>query len=608
VIRSGLVCCCVLLVFTILRPAAGQPGETQPPSLGDQIYKQLIKDPVRLYASNIGLVKDHPEEAYAIVRDHWSDLTLSYSKQIVLVTMKAGNNPHMLDVLDLATRDDNSNIRYLGYEGLISYAFHIFRDADPKSEYEQWHKSNAGLTQEQVILRDETSFFRKLDNTQDAVDRNNLLLTLMRVDFVSDLRVAEYRRTVAKQLHVLDILARELSGTSPPTVGEVFAVRLFQPDLEFLRRTIAPLTTSHYPDQIRYRAAALLAEYKSPLAMQVLQSMAMERPSMERLRMLQQPFAVASDPALVPVLIALLESNDDPTVDLMFQYPLQKLTLQYGPEVHDGGWWRLWWNQYSARLTSVTDKHIPVIRNTSETISKETASRRRLVWHDLGSEGGYWLACPAYIPEPAGSTIPAHTFGLLVAIVDPGILDKTAQYWLEAVHRALKDGYYVAIVSPPAVDSKVISNPSGGLGVAATHSNIANSDGLVQNIVDDVIKRAPIDRNRCFVHGVERGGVIAYRCMTSKTATFRGCYILASPFRSADIGSLTYAKGRNFYIQCILGDKNAPMWQSNAGGELLKRQGARVDVVEVAGEPGYKFTGDPWKPITDAITWLEQSK
>lgn len=568
---------------------------------------QLLYRPLNFYQENIALVRAQPEATYKLVREHWHEAAVTGSKQSLIVAFKAGASPHLLDLLDLAMTDPAAEVRYAAEDALISFAFRNFEDDNDKAEYLAWHKTVSGLTQEQVVRREETQYFTRLETGQDAAQRNERLIELLRVDFESDLPLSHLRRQVASECHALEIMARLLSPPLSPTVTELFAIYKLQPTDAFLRRYVAPLANLPNSSSIRYAAISMLSAFHSPAGTEILTRLLTQGADPDGLWILRQALTTCTDTKLIPVLIGVLEREDDIQIDQLLQVPLQRMSRTYSTEFHDSGWWRIWWNRNHTQFPEVTEVKIPRIKAQIWQVEREPMYRRAIRWQEIGTNGNraYWLICPPVLASPPGQKQPhSHQPGLIVVLGSPGTSDDIAEYWAAAGKAALNDSYYVAVpVSPDyCMNGSWITEKTNAPGARLS------VEILVRDVVEDVCKKLPIDRERCYLHGVGDAGIAAYSCSLSATSPFRGFYILASGFNMARLPNLVTAKNRRYYIQNSVNDKAAPLWQSVAAAEMLKKNGAFVKTLSVAGDHGYKFDGDPWKPISDAVAWLENGK
>jgi predicted esterase len=183
--------------------------------------------------------------------------------------------------------------------------------------------------------------------------------------------------------------------------------------------------------------------------------------------------------------------------------------------------------------------------------------------------------------------------------------ENLSEYWEEALRKALGDRYIIALPVAPHWGDRRPTPWLTRLDQASAPDTAFTTESFVIDIVRDVIARYPIDPARIYLHGVESGGIAAYACGLDTSTPFHGFYILSAPFRSALLPALTAAKGRRFVLQNSESDKTIPYWQVSAAAALLGKQGATVKLLPFTGERGYKFAGDAWQPIRQAIEWLQ---
>ena len=292
-----------------------------------------------------------------------------------------------------------------------------------------------------------------------------------------------------------------------------------------------------------------------------------------------------TDTRIIPDLIGALNADAaDTDVEVMIVAAIRKLAHYPDPEPRDAGFWRIWWYQNRVRFPEAHDLDIPSIVSELRSSSAPTRIyRRRMVYRELSgtSKPTYWFICPGYTAEPQEP--PDHKFGLIIVLTPLALSNETASYWYDAVHSALKDSYYVAVVS----------------------GAVANVTSNVLAVVTDIRGHRSIDPGRIYIQGTGEMGMPAAALYLKQEPLFSGCYLLASRFQSSSLPDLVSAKGRKFYLQGSPDDKKAPMWQLNAGAELLRRHGARVAVAEIPSDHDYAFKGDPWKPVAAALLWLE---
>ena len=199
----------IFAVLTLLLSGAPSRSLLQqiPDTDQSQWTDQLIRHAQDAHASNVESIRTHPDETYNIVKSHWSEISNFGDKTTTLVAFREAQSPRLFDLLDLAIKDDNTGTQYAAREALFEIAFRRFEE-DQLEDYSRWRDSVSGLSQEQVIRREETDFFQCRLAAAPPDERADLLWSLMRVDFSSSLTLARLRRSVASDCGALDVLAR----------------------------------------------------------------------------------------------------------------------------------------------------------------------------------------------------------------------------------------------------------------------------------------------------------------------------------------------------------------------------------------------------------------
>jgi len=573
--------------------------------------EQLTTRAQDAYLANLELSKAKPEESFEIVRDSWKTMSSAAAKQMLLYVFVRSDNPHMLDVLDMGASDSNATVQYQAYDLLQNFAYRSFIN-DPAA-YRTWRTDIKGKSLEAVVTEGCKAFVEQYSKA-DEVERTSLLNILMRLEFGDTSGLAKVRRRAALDAGILIGLEKALNPPVPSNPTVIYVVRNLQPDEAFVKKTILPLTTKNSPNYIRYAAASILGAVKSEWASDLLFHMLMDDYPSSDSWIFLQALSTATDPHLIPKMIALLEADDSQDTAQLIGAALRSLTGNKVDRMHDGGWWHIWWDRnkmdFPADVQSVPYPKVMIHKSLE---ANGFYIRRRAELHLIGDDPqhAYWLLCPAYISPTTAQNGPVPpprkpTFGLIVGLAEgTGNGEDLTDFWQEAIQKSLKDGYFVALPIAPKWSAK---QPAAWL----TQQNIGQVKGarftteeFLEDIVKDVKSRYPIDPGRLFLHGIGEGGLAAYACSLNATTPFRGFYILSSPFKTAQLPPLTAAKGRRYLIQQSKEDRVTPFFQAAAAEELLKKQAALVKLVATRGEHGYKFAESPWEQVTAAITWLE---
>jgi len=574
--------------------------------------EQLITHAQESYLANLELSKAKPDETFEIVRDSWKNISSAAAKQMLLFAFVRSDNPHMLEVLDLGANDNNASVQYQAFDMLQNFAFRNFIN-DPAA-YRIWREGIKGKPLADVVIEGCKTFVEQYVNA-DEVERTSLLNILMRLEFGDTSDLAQLRRRTALDAGILAGLEKALSPPVPTNPTVIYVVRNLQPDEAFVKRAILPLTTKNSPNYIRYAAASILGAVKSVWASDLLFNMLMDDYPSSDSWIFMQALSTATDPHLIPKMIALMEADDSQDTAQLLNVALRKLTGSKVDRTHDGGWWHIWWDRNKADYPEdVRTVPFPKVTIRKSLETNGFYIRRRAELHLLGDDPqrAYWLLCPAYIAPTTAQAAPVAaiprkpTFGLIVALAGgTGNGEDLTDFWQDAIQKSLKDGYFVALPIAPKWSARQPAAWVTQLNVGQVKEARFSTETFLQDIVKDVAERYPIDPGRLFLHGVGEGGLAAYACSLNSTTPFKGFYILSSPFKTALLPPLTNAKSRRYLIQQSKDDRITPYFQAAAADELLRKQAAVVKLVVTKGEHGYKFAESPWEQIAQDIGWLE---
>jgi predicted esterase len=589
----------------------GAQGKIPLPKDRAAMTEQLIVHAQESYLANLELSKARPEETFEITRDNWKEVAGAAAKQMLLYVFVRSDNPHMLEVLDLGANDSNASVQYQAFDLLQNFAYRGF--INDRAQYRQWREGIKGKTLQEIVAEGCKTFVTQYIQA-DEIERTSLLNILMRLEFGDTSDLAQIRRRAALDAGILSGLEKALTPPVPTNPTVIYVVRNLQPDEAYVKRIILPLTTKNSPNYIRYAAASILGAVKSVWASDLLFNMLMDDYPSSDSWIFLQALSTATDPHLIPKMIALLEADDSQETAQILGIALRRLTGNKVDRSHDGGWWHIWWDRnkadYPADVQAVPFPKV-MVRKTLET--NGFFIRRRAELHLLGDDPqrAYWLLCPAYISPTTAQATPTPpprkpTFGLIVALAGGnGNGEDLTDFWQEAIQKSLKDGYFVALPIAPKWSAHQPAAWVTQQHMSSVKEARFSTESFLDAVVKDVSDRYPIDPSRLFLHGVGEGGLAAYTCSLGSATSFRGFYILSSPFKTAQLPPLTHAKGRRYLIQQSKEDKLAPYFQAAAADALLRKQAAVVKLVVTQGEHGYKFSQNPWEQIAQAIGWLE---
>ena len=630
-LRGTVLILTVMGLFCGTRSVRAQFNDPLPTDAAG-MTEQLITRAQTSLRANVELAKTKPNETFEIVRDHWKDLKSADAKRMLLFTIVRSDNPHMLDILEIGTKDTDPTIQTLAFQLLQNFSFRNF--LKEPAAYQTWRAEIAGKPLAKVVESGCTAFAKQFLQATDA-QRPSLLNVVASLDFYNASELTSVRRKAALDAGLQSGLAKFVA--TPPVTGlDVSYIQLccqvlrsLQPDEAFIKKSIAPLTDTKFPPYVRRDAAIMLGTVNSSWASDRLFEMLLEpAPIVERAIFISN-LGNSSNPYLIPKIIGVLENSQSPKETRPLVFALSRMTKANPLPAQDGASWHAWWDSNKSRypqdvqaipipkvrIPPALDAQpppLPPVKMNPALEAQGFLLRAHPERHQLdGDHRAYWLLSPPHIaltnrPNAVVSTLPDRKFGLIIVLADgvgseQGLID----FWQDVIHKSLKDGYFVAVPIAPRWSA---SQPSLWL----TEQNVGQvkearftTESFVNDIAADVSKHNPINPDRIFLHGVGEGGLAAYACSLSANTPFRGFYLLSAPFKTNQLPPLATARGRRYLIQQSKDDKITPYFQATAANELLRKQNALVNLISTQGEHGYKFAESPWEQIAQSIAWLE---
>jgi hypothetical protein len=419
------------------------------------LTEQLIRKTQEYYQANSKLVETEPEISFEIVRDNWSTVAPANIKPFLMFLFVRANNPHVLDVIHLAAMDGNPTIHTQAFNLVLNYAFDDF--AHDQLAYLEWRKGIEGKSLDDVVRAGCRHFVDRLARADEA-ERNRLLNLLLRMDFSDSSPLSKLRRKVALEAGILEVLARLLTPPDPPNAGAIYALRSLKPDDDYLRRVIVPLTTRSSQSYTRYAAASILGTVQKRWTADLLLKMLLdEYPSQESWALINT-LSVFDDPHLIPGLIAVYEAEaeteDTSQVKPLLDFALNRMTHVQATQLHDGIWWHLWWDRNRARFPEDV-RALPFPKVKKRVFPGVSVPRKRVEWVRIGDDPqrSYLLLSPGTLTSSVtGEKVAGNrsTCGLIVVLAGgDGNGEDLAEFWMEAISKALKERYFVALPIAP---------------------------------------------------------------------------------------------------------------------------------------------------------------
>jgi len=208
-----------------------------------------------------------------------------------------------------------------------------------------------------------------------------------------------------------------------------------------------------------------------------------------------------------------------------------------------------------------------------------------------------------YVLHGPRGAAPAEGFRLLVVLPGgDGSLD-FRPFVGSLAAEALPASYLVAQAIAPAWtdDPERVVWPTRGLeGKRARYE----SEAVIEAVIADVAKAHRLDERHVYLLGWSSGGPPCYAAAVAKGSRVRGAFVAMSVFKPEQLGSLSGAKKRAFYVLHSPEDFIAMSFPERAVKELAQA-GARTTLVTYAG--GHGWHGDVHGTIAAGVRWLEES-
>lgn len=610
-IRGALLILAIAGLFSGVRNAGAQ-GQTAPPLDRAAMTDQLITHTVDRYSENLQLAKTRPDETFAVIQAHWDEIPYSAEKITLLTMIERSDNPHLLEMLDLAVNDRFPGVQDACYRLLHNLAFRNFTN-DPMG-YRTWRQEVAGKPLADVVANGCTAFVTQFLQADDA-QRSSLYKVLAELDFRPITKLGQVRRSAVCAAGLPEGLMKALA-TLPANSPNIAYTQLsfqvvgsLQPDEAFIKRLVAPLTAKDRPSPVRREAASLLRTVHATWAAQQWFDIMTENLSHTDRMLLLMGAGQSKNPYLIPPLIGLLEAGEAPEAKPFLEIALLEITKITTDDNRDGDWWHEWWDSNKKRFPQdLQAVAIPQVPAEGGAFYVRRHKERQLLEGD--PQRAYRLLCPASLTQSAGrnASPQKQTFGLIVVLADDmSDGDELAAFWQKAIRQSLQDGYFVALPVAPKWNTHQPAVWLTQRNVHQVEEARFSTEDFLNDIVTDVKRRYPIHPGHVFLHGIGTGGLAAYACSLNAMTPFKGFYLLSSPFKTAQLPALTAARGRRYLIQQSTEDRVTPYFLAKAADELLRKQSAVVKLVVTKGEHGYQFDPAPWEQIHQAITWLETS-
>jgi predicted esterase len=132
------------------------------------------------------------------------------------------------------------------------------------------------------------------------------------------------------------------------------------------------------------------------------------------------------------------------------------------------------------------------------------------------------------------------------------------------------------------------------------------TEEFVEAVVAAVAAKHTLNRDRIFTLSWSSGGPAAYAASLAPKGSIRGSFIAMSVFQPDWLPSLEAAKGHSYYLFQSPDDQICPLAHAEKASDLLRKNGATVNLVTYEGGHGWK--GPVFANIRAGIEWLEKSR
>lgn len=209
-----------------------------------------------------------------------------------------------------------------------------------------------------------------------------------------------------------------------------------------------------------------------------------------------------------------------------------------------------------------------------------------------------------FLIASSAKKVPAKGYGLLLIL--PGGSGNAAFHpFVKRIrkHAVPKD---VVVAQPIAVkwtDRQVIVWPTEKNKVAKQQFS---TEQFIDAVVKDVQSVHRIDKTRVYAMAWSSSGPAVYAAALRKKTPLTGSYVMMSVFKPQLLPPLKNAKGRRFFIEHSPDDGVCPYWMAQKADKILKKAGARTNLVTYKG--GHGFRGNIYGRMRAALQWLESDR
>ncbi|MHC4399567.1 MAG: PEGA domain-containing protein [Planctomycetota bacterium] len=555
----------------------------------------------------------------------WPQLNDFKVKQGLLKAFHFQENPHVLKVLHLGVTDPNREVREYALTYVAEYSKQEF--SGNTEAYRDWYAKNRDRPLDEVkragILQARPSLEKKLREIVARFEAGDL----RGVQNLAE-EAGEHEDPIAIPI-LIGIIDADNSydtvyGVGYFALGRMIGVRYsFHHDGPWWRRWWEK-NKSEYPEEVRNcpipdlsktdhgRSYTPFPENMDTLKGQLdwlVEALQTGRPRGDIWGAAGE-IAEFKDPSAIPTLIGLIEADN--TYDTVYgigYFGLGKLTGVRYNELHDGQWWRKWWEENKSRYPKdVQELEIPDYRQgaASGRKARQEANRKAALSdvadvpaEDLTVDGNDKMR---YFLIGAGEGAKPPEGGYKLVIVMPG--GDGGEDFHPFVRRLYKHAMSSEfLVAQPVAfkwhPSQEIVWPTR---VTSTAGQKFTTEEFVEAVIQDVKRRQPIDQRRVFTLSWSSSGPAAYAISLQEETAVKGSYIAMSVFRHQWLPPLDAAKGHLYLLDHSPEDNVCPFSHAKQAEQDLAKAGATVRLTTYPG--GHGWHGDIYDRVRSGLAWL----
>ena len=337
-------------------------------------------------------------------------------------------------------------------------------------------------------------------------------------------------------------------------------------------------------------------------------------------------------PRAIPVLIAVIETDETETIRIQVGHELSVLTRVPIDYSRDGVWWRNWWNTNKHIYPKeVSDLTIPTLQGPPAPPQPEPANAQpqeaekqpEPAIEQPEEEKVEPPVDPEFVGYPAEDRVVGDNENMRYFLIGPADAHEEPEdgYKLlvilpggngnadffgfgRRIHKnALPEGYIAAqLVAPVWVDDK--NRQVWPTRQRAPDEAEFTTEDFIEAVVEEVKELKTIDERYIFSLGWSSSGPPLFSQSMQEDTPITGTFIAMSVFYPTMLPDLANAKGHPYYLYYSPQDDRIPFDAHGHGAETKLREAGAVTLLK-SFYGGHGWFGDPFGNINRGIKWLE---